>query len=157
MTTTADAHSPRPRIRPARPGDLLHVHQLERRCFPQPWPFEAFGRHLDAPAFLVAEVDGHIVGYVVGDRAPGFPGPVGHIKDVAVHPEYRRQGIARDLLSSALQRLAEDGVVRTNLEVRAGNEAAISLYRSLGFTPWRTREGYYPDGEAALVMTHQFD
>lgn len=157
MTTTADAARSHPRLRPARVGDLLDIYRIERDCFEQPWPFEAFQRHLDAPAFLVADVGGEIVGHVVGDVSPGFPGPVGHIKDLGVHPDHRRQGIGRLLLDRALARLQDAGAVRTTLEVRASNAPAIALYRSTGFEPWRNRAGYYPDGEDALVMLHRSD
>lgn len=157
MTTTAETAGTDPTIRPARPADLLDVHHIERRCFPQPWPFEAFHRHLDAPAFLVATVDATTIGYVVGDIGPGFPGPVGHIKDLAIHPDHRRQGIASQLLERALGRLADAGAVRVTLEVRASNEPAIALYRTAGFEPWRRRPGYYEDGEAAVVMARSLE
>ncbi len=155
MTTSVDAVDTTPRIRPAGTSDLLDVYRIERQSFPQPWPFEAFQRHIEAPAFFVAEVDTELVGYVVGDIAPGFPGRVGHIKDLAVHPAYRRRGVARKLLERALTQLEDHGVVRTSLEVRESNDAAIALYRSLGFEPWRTRPRYYPDGEAAIIMVHR--
>ena len=152
--TTATAGSPdHPTIRPAQPPDLLAVFRLERQCFPQPWPFEAFHQHLDATAFLVAVADGRVVGYVVGSVEAGFPAPVGHVKDLAVHPAYRRQGIAQELLARALARFVADGAVRANLEVRTSNDAAIALYRESGFSSERIRPGYYADGEAAVVMT----
>lgn len=154
MTVAARDASP-PRIRPARTADLLDIFRLERRCFEQPWPFTAFESHLDAAAFLVAIADGRVVGYVVGAVQSGFPGPTGHIKDLAVHPNYRRRGIARHLLSEALAHLYSAGAIRSMLEVRASNEPAISLYRSVGFLPTRRRPGYYDDGETAIVMTRE--
>lgn len=152
MTVSAQAASP-PHVRPARTTDLLTIYRIERRCFDQPWPFSAFESQVDAPGFLVATVEGRIVGYVVGSIAQGFPGPRGHIKDLAVHPEFRRRGIARSLLTSSLERLREAGAISAALEVRPSNVAAIDLYRSHGFEPTRMRENYYRDGEAALVMT----
>ena len=141
-----------PRIRPVKIDDLLEITRLERQCFDQPWPFTAFESHVDAVGFLVAIVDGRVVGFVVGSIHSGFPGPYGHIKDLAVHPAYRRRGIAQYLLTESLDRLATHGAIRAILEVRASNDGAISLYESADFRPARRRPGYYEDGEAAIVM-----
>lgn len=151
MTVTAEAVSP-PHVRPARTADLLTIYRLEQQCFDQPWPFTAFESHVDAPGFLVAIVDGRLAGYVVGAVEDGFPGPRGHIKDLAIHPDFRRCGIGRHLLSQSLTRLREAGAISAVLEVRPSNKAAVGLYRSLGFEPSHRRPGYYRDGEAALVM-----
>lgn len=156
MTVVAEEAS-FPRVRPARTSDLLHVYRLERQCFDQPWPFTAFETHVEAPGFLVAVADGQLVGYVVGALQDSFPGPTGHIKDLAVHPEYRRRGVARQLLSRSLRRLDAAGARRAILEVRESNDAAISLYYSVGFHPSRRREGYYADGEDAIVMSRPLD
>ena len=152
MTVTARA-APPPNVRPVRTTDLLSVYRLERRCFDHPWPFSAFESHVDAPGFLVATVDGRLAGYVVGSVEDSFPGPRGHIKDLAVHPDYRRRGIARRLLSESLRRLRAEGAIGAMLEVRPSNESAIALYRTVGFEAMRIREHYYQDGEAALVMS----
>lgn len=143
-------------IRPARRADLLDVFQLEKQCFPQPWPYAAFERHIEAVAFLIAAGPNGIVGYVVGDLTEGFPGSVGHIKDLAVHPDYRRRGIARELLTRALFLLDQEGAVRAELEVRKSNDAARALYREFGFEPYSEREGYYADGEDAILMHRSF-
>lgn len=156
MTVTASIAS-FPHVRPARSTDLLSVYRLERRCFEQPWPFAAFESQIDEPGFLVAIVDGRVAGYVVGSVHEGFPGPQGHIKDLAVHPDYRRQGIARHLLSRSLGRLRDAGAIGVMLEVRPSNEAAIDLYRSAGFERMGHRPGYYQDGEAAVVMRRSLD
>ena len=154
MTVTARDAIP-PRIRPARTEDLLDICRLERRCFDQPWPFSAFESHVEAAGFLVAIHDGRLAGYVVSSVHSGFPGAYGHVKDLAVHPAYRRRGIARYLLTESLDRLTQHGALRAVLEVRVSNTAAISLYESLGFQSARRRPGYYEDGETALVMTRR--
>lgn len=151
MTVAARTVVP-PRIRPVNVDDLLDITRLERECFDEPWSFTAFESHVDAVGFLVAIVDGRLVGYVVGSVHAGFPGPYGHIKDLAVHPAYRRRGIAKYLLTESLDRLATHGAGRAILEVRASNDAAKSLYRSVDFQPTRRRPGYYADGETAVVM-----
>jgi ribosomal protein S18 acetylase RimI-like enzyme len=60
------------------------------------------------------------------------------ITNVAVFPDYRRQGIARRLVVAAMQRAADRGAHRLVLELEADNEAARQLYDSLGYTLYDT-------------------
>jgi len=138
-------------VREATRADLLDVFGIEKRSFPQPWPYEAFERFLDEPGFLVAEGTG-IVGYVVADTMPNHGTSMGHIKDLAVDPERRGEGIGRLLLSEALGRLFLEGAGRVKLEVRASNEAAHALYRDFGFETHHVIPAYYDDGEDAHIM-----
>lgn len=139
-------------IRPATQADLLSVFRIEKTAFPQPWPFSAFERFLDEPAFLVGIRGAEIVGYVVADVTPNYGRDIGHIKDLAVHPDARRQGLGRTLLRRALSILRMAGAVLVKLEVRADNESAKALYRSEGFEPLRRIPRYYEDGDDAEVM-----
>ena len=139
-------------IRRADRADLLAVVRIERACFSDPWPHDAFERLLDEPAFLVAERADAVVGFVVADRTPNHGRDIGHVKDLAVHPEARGEGIGRALLRSALVRLRATGVAVVRLEVREGNDPARSLYADEGFEPVRRVGGYYRDGEDALVL-----
>jgi ribosomal-protein-alanine N-acetyltransferase len=145
--TPADAS-----IRRVERADLLSVVRIERACFSDPWPYDAFERLLDAPAFLVAERDGAVVGYVIADVTPNHGRDIGHVKDLAVHPETRGEGIGRRLLRSALARLRGVGAAVVRLEVREGNSVARSLYADEGFEPIRRVSNYYRDGEDALVL-----
>lgn len=156
--TTIDETTDAPlSIEPASRADLLSVYRIEQACFAQPWPYAAFEHNLDAAAFLLGRVDGRIAGYVVGDLVDQFPGPVGHVKDLAVRPEFRRRGIARHLLSRALFDLEAAGAVRAELEVRRSNDGARELYDEFGFERHGLRSGYYTDGEDAIVMTRPFE
>jgi ribosomal-protein-alanine N-acetyltransferase len=139
-------------VRQAERADLLTVVRIERASFTDPWPHDAFERLLDEPAFLVAERAGAVVGFVVADRTPNHGRDIGHIKDLAVHPDARGEGIGRTLLRSALARLRATGVAVARLEVREGNDRARSLYADEGFEPIRRVGGYYRDGEDALVL-----
>ncbi|MDB2225956.1 ribosomal protein S18-alanine N-acetyltransferase [Halorubrum ezzemoulense] len=139
-------------VRQAERADLLAVVRIERACFSDPWPHDAFERLLDEPAFLVAEREGAVVGFVVADRTPNHGRDIGHVKDLAVHPDARGEGIGRTLLRSALTRLRATGVAVVRLEVREGNDPARSLYADEGFEPVRRVGGYYRDGEDALVL-----
>lgn len=155
-------------IRPAERADLLAVLRIERGSFPQPWPYEAFQRYLDSPGFLVAVDDANrrqigddigdedpvvespVVGYVVADLVRSRGQPIGHIKNLAVHPDRRGEGVGSALLERALEVLSVTDTVK--LEVRASNDGARSLYRRFGFEQFRRVEGYYRNGEDALVM-----
>ena len=76
----------------------------------------------------------------------------GHITNVGVHPDYRRQHLAERLVTELLAKAEEKGAVRETLEVRKSNEPAICLYEKLGFQYAGTRRGYYPDNhEDALI------
>jgi ribosomal protein S18 acetylase RimI-like enzyme len=85
----------------------------------------AAGRDL----FLVAEVDGAVVGTVMG----GYDGHRGWVYAVAVLPEYRRRGIATALIRRLEADLAERGCVKINLQVRSSNPGVVSFYEGLGF------------------------
>jgi ribosomal-protein-alanine N-acetyltransferase len=147
------------RIRPAERADLLAVMRIEKASFPQPWPYDAFQRFVGRPGFLVADDRGGgpdgdpVVGYVVSDVIRNYGRPLGHVKDIAVHPDRRGEGIGRALLERALSTLSEARSIK--LEVRESNRVAIDLYRDYGFEPLRRRPRYYDDGEDAVVMVRE--
>ena len=141
-------------VRKAVRADLLEVFRIEKRSFAQPWPYAAFEGFLGEPGFLVADDEG-VVGYVVADATPNHGTAMGHIKDLAVAPERRGEGIGRLLLGEALGTLAVDGADRVKLEVRATNEAARSLYREFDFETHHVVPAYYDDGEDAHIMVRK--
>ncbi len=159
VTTTAPGGEPDDgvAIRRAERADLLEVARIEKRSFPQPWPFQAFEQFLEEPGFLVAADGPTVAGYVVADTVPDRGHPVGHVKDFAVHPELRDRGVGTRLLDRALSVLEGHGAERAKLEVRQTNESAISLYRRFGFTPSHLISSYYADGEAAAVLVVHFE
>lgn len=158
MTTPAAESSPSsPRVRQAVTADLLAVFRIEKASFPQPWPFGAFERYVGEPGFLVAETGAGVAGYVVADSVPNHGSPLGHIKDIAVHPEMRGQGVGSLLLERALGVLAARDVESVKLEVRQSNDRARSLYEEFGFEHAKTIPRYYDNGEDALVMLADTD
>jgi len=97
----------------------------------------------------VADRDGQIVGLLIGRAvADEF-----EILNMAVARAHRRRGIAGRLIKEALIGSSDAGAVHAHLEVRASNEAAISLYTQHGFTPSGRRERYYqrPAEDAILL------
>ncbi|ELY92511.1 ribosomal-protein-alanine acetyltransferase [Natrialba hulunbeirensis JCM 10989] len=144
-------------IRPAEQADLLAVVRIENESFPQPWPYDAFDRFLGEPGFLVADIHGQIAGYVVADVSASFGRQLGHIKDVAVHPDRRGMGVGSALLSRSIAVLAAHGADSIKLEVRRSNDGAKRLYRQFGFEPIRHVPGYYGNGEDAIIMVRQLE
>jgi ribosomal-protein-alanine N-acetyltransferase len=98
----------------------------------------------------VAEVDGRVVGMIVAwlfvDEA--------HIATLATHPDFRRQGIAQELLTYTLRYTSDEGAVSSFLEVRESNIAAQAMYRKFGYENTGRRKRYYKDNdEDAILMT----
>lgn len=154
-------------VRHAQRADLLAIHRIERASFSNPWPYEAFERYVEARGFLVAvdpEKSGSgpideapVVGFVVGTLTPNHGEDFGHIKDLAVHPDARREGVGATLLSASIDRLAANDARTVKLEVRESNSGARRLYRTHGFDPFRRVPAYYDDGEDAIVMIKSLD
>ena len=156
MTTSVTEASDERTIRAAERADLLAVVRIENASFPQPWPHDAFEGFLGEPAFLVAtDADGRVTGYVVADVTPNYGQDIGHVKDVAVHPDRRNEGIGSALIARALSTLGAQGARTAKLEVRESNESARRLYREFGFDVLRRVPRYYDDGEDALVMVRE--
>lgn len=147
------------KLRDARPEDMDRVIYINRTCLPENYsPAFFYSLQRAFPdLFLVAEVDGQVVGYIMCrvERSLFGLGPLkGHVISIAVLPEYRRRGIATAMLKTALARMRERyGARECYLEVRVSNHPAISLYRKLGFRKTRVIPKYYGDGEDAFVMT----
>ena len=144
------------RIVPMNADHLDEVAELERICFSAPWSRNMLAEELDnaLSAFLVALDDsGKVAGYaglqVVLDE--------GTILNVAVRPEYRRQGIAGKLLDVFLNFAQANRLSFLTLEVRASNYDAIALYGSRGFRSTGRRKNYYEHPkEDAIIMTREF-
>ncbi|WP_273836041.1 ribosomal protein S18-alanine N-acetyltransferase [Halococcus sp. PRR34] len=155
MTTTATDDRP-VRTRAADRADLLAVFRIEKASFPQPWPYRAFERFLGEPGFLVAD-SGEVVGYVLADVTPNGGRRIGHVKDIAVAPFARGQGVGATLLGRAIDVTRERNAGSVRLEVRESNEPALALYRRFGFSHRTTSPGYYADGEDAFVLVRDLD
>jgi len=134
-------------------GDLDQVGRIEKASFPErPYSRLDFASFLllARERFVVASLDGLVVGYVI---ATG--GREGSIQSIAVLPENRGKGIGEELLRSAIDHLAGRSE-RVTLLVDAGNGSAIRLYRRLSFTETgKVIKRYYPNGGDALEMARE--
>jgi len=141
--------------------DLESVIEINRTCLPENYAgFFFIDTYRSCPAgFILAEVGGRIVGYIMCRVEHGFSDirrlkfvRKGHIISVAVLPECRRNGVASELVKQALKALQEADAEECYLEVRSTNASAIKLYYKLGFSLARKVAHYYADGAEALVM-----
>lgn len=147
-------------------ADLPAVSRIESLSFDDPWPDTALGGELladDLRLPLVALVGGQMdEGQMDEGRAAGDP--VGylmswkvadqlHVLNIAVDPCSLRRGIATALLCEAARQALDLGMSEMTLEVRRGNDPALSFYRRHGFIKVGVREGYYAQtGEDALIL-----
>lgn len=123
---------------------------LEQACFAEPWSEKALELLTgnDATGAVCVE-NGTVVAYGGMMFAPGE----GQITNIAVSPEFRRQGAGREILSFLLKKAWEHGAESVFLEVRISNTAARALYRSAGFEEIGERKRFYRfPTEDAIVM-----
>ena len=139
-------------IRKMTSEDLPRVVEIDKLSMSNPWSERMYVTELknEGARCWVAELDRKVVSFLVLwmilDEA--------HIATIAVAPELRRQGIGQELLSFALENALKEGALTSLLEVRAGNTAALDLYRRFGYEEVGLRRGYYKDnGEDAVLMT----
>ncbi len=77
----------------------------------------------------------------------------GHITNIAVHPQFRQNGVGSMLMEELLKEAQTRGITSLTLEVRKSNESAKSLYRKYGFEEGGARKAYYADNqEDAIIM-----
>ena len=151
-------------IREFTPPDLESVIRINRECLPENYPVYFFKLHHERfpKAFLVAEANGRVVGYIMCRVEHGMlhtrphgklMGRRGHIISIAVVPDMRGRGIGKNLMIRAMEALRDYYKVdEYYLEVRVSNHVAINLYKKLGFEVVKTIKGYYLDGEDAYLM-----
>jgi ribosomal-protein-alanine N-acetyltransferase len=138
-------------IVPFRLRHLARVLRIERASFgAEAWPRKYFLElYRDCrDFFVVAKVGGRVAGYAVACAEKRNA----EIASLAVHPDYRRRGVAGVLMRHTLRELGAAGVGRVELMVRTGNTAGAQLYRSLGFRRVRMVPRYYEDGGDGFLM-----
>ncbi len=134
-----------------RDEDIDSVLDISSLSFSISWSKISYIQELTNPIakYLVAKIDNRVIGFIgtwiVLDES--------HITNIAVHPNYRKQGIASTLLEGLLSYCKDKGCVAYTLEVRSSNKAARSLYGKYNFKQEGIRKGYYADNkEDAIIM-----
>ena len=140
---------------PMTEAHVAAVAALEQVCFSDPWSEQSVRSELTNPLSLwLTALDGDTVAGYVGSQTVLDEAD---IMNVAVAPEYRRRGIARQLLDRLRDLLAAQGVRSLTLEVRASNEPAIALYEALGYVQVGRRPNYYfKPREDALILRKEW-
>ena len=138
--------------------ESIHVSQvaaLEKLCFSEPWSENSVAGELNNPLslWLVAVDEDCVAGYVGSQSVMGES----DMMNIAVSPNYRRQGVAEALIEELVCRLKDKGNHCLTLEVRSSNNAAIALYEKLGFAQVGRRPNYYRNPkEDALILRKEW-
>lgn len=129
---------------------------IENLSFKIPWSRSSITQEITenrSAVYLCAMADGKAIGYAgmwhICDE--------GHITNIAVHPEFRRNGVGCALMEALLKAAKELGISALTLEVKKSNYSAQRLYKKYGFTEEGFRKGYYADNnEDAIIMWKYF-
>jgi ribosomal-protein-alanine N-acetyltransferase len=137
-------------IRKFEPEDFPCVIDIERQVFNEhdPYFYMQFYETC-SDGFIVAEMNGMVIGYVVGFLAKEG---TGRVFSLAVHPAYQGRGAGSALLKELAGIFRNLGAVEIILEVRSGNIRARKFYEKHGFYQTGIVEKYYNDGENACLM-----
>jgi ribosomal-protein-alanine N-acetyltransferase len=123
---------------------------IERKVFNEHDPFLYIQFYETcSEGFIVAELNGFVVGYVVGFLASE---DTGRIFSIAVNPKFQNRGIGSLLLKDIIDVLRRYGAKEITLEVRTGNIRAKRFYERHGFFQNGFLEKYYSNGEDGIIM-----
>lgn len=119
--------------------DAPELAVLDKACFSVPWSEKSFSEEAENPiaTYFLAKMDEKIVGYCGVWLVSGE----GQITNIAVLPEYRKNGIASRLLKKVMEH--SKGAEQIILEVRESNAPAIGLYEKFGFFKAGIRKNFY--------------
>lgn len=146
-------------------GDIIPVMEINLRTLPEHYSdyfYESLIAELPE-AFVVAEISGKIIGYIMCKMEYGFSNfkklgfvKKGHVVSVAVIDEHRGKGIGSELVNESLKGVKMRQCGEMYLEVRCSNNDAVRLYEKLGFSINQRLKTYYRDGEDAYLMAINF-
>ena len=146
-------------------GDIIPVMEINLRTLPEHYSdyfYESLLEELPE-AFVIAEISGKIIGYIMCKMEYGFSNfkklgfvKKGHVVSVSVLEEYRNKGFGSALVDEAVKGVKIRQCGELYLEVRCSNTAAVKLYEKLGFTIQQRLKTYYRDGEDAYLMAVNF-
>ena len=137
------------------PAHVAQIVELEKICFSDPWSEKSIASELDNKlAFWLVATEGDTVAGYIGSQTVMDETDM---MNVAVHPDFRRRGIAEALVNGLVEELKNKGSHCLTLEVRASNEPAKALYGKLGFVQVGLRKNYYRNPrEDALILRKEW-
>lgn len=139
-------------IRDMREDDIPAVSEIEQISFSTPWSKESFLNEIyNKYAFSkVAVFEVNVIGYICAN----YLHHESHILNLAVHPDFRRRGVATILMNEAKKEMKKKGCVFLYLKVGVSNTGAQKFYELFGFKVETIRKKYYdnPDEDALLMM-----
>ena len=138
------------------PVHVSQIAQLEKICFSDPWSENSIASELDNKlAFWLVAAEGETVAGYIGSQTVMDETDM---MNVAVHPDFRRKGIAEALVNGLVEQLKTMDSHCLTLEVRASNAPAIALYEKLGFAEIGRRRNYYRNPrEDALILRKEWE
>ena len=135
------------------PVELYHLEEIiaiENSAFNIPWTKNQIKNDILSETdsenwvYIMDElVTGYIFGYIIHDEF--------HLNNIAVHPEYIRRNIGKELIRHIITRVISHDIKVILLEVSANNIPAQKCYKSLGFTQSGIRKDYYSKGDDAIL------
>lgn len=137
-------------------GQVAQIADLEKICFSDPWSENSIAFELENKLahWLVAQEGEMVAGYIGSQTVLGET----DMMNVAVHPDFRRRGIAETLVKRLVEDLQAMESHCLTLEVRASNAPAIALYEKLGFSQIGRRKNYYRNPrEDALILRKEWE
>jgi len=152
-------------IRRCDPTDIIPVMEVNLKTLPEHYSDYFYESLLDElpEAFLIAEISGKLIGYIMCKTEYGFSNfkklgfvKKGHVVSVAVIDEHRGKGIGSELVNESLKGVKMRQCGEMYLEVRCSNTDAVKLYEKLGFSINQRLKTYYRDGEDAYLMAINF-
>ena len=152
-------------IRRCDPTDIIPVMEINLKTLPEHYSDYFYESLLDElpEAFLVAEISGKLIGYIMCKMEYGFSNfkklgfvKKGHVVSVAVIDEHRGKGFGSELVNESLKGVKMRQCGEMYLEVRCSNNDAVKLYEKLGFSINQRLKTYYRDGEDAYLMAINF-
>jgi len=139
-------------LRKMETGDVAAVAKIEQICFSDPWSEKMVADLIDSSwdeVWVLETEENGLIGYINFRFIAGE----GELMRIAVLPELRGHGLSRKLMDKMTESASKNAVTDITLEVRAGNEPAIGLYKAYGFAGEAVRKGYYHNpAEDALIM-----
>ena len=143
-------------IETMKSSHVAQIAELEKICFSDPWSEKSIASELNNElAFWLTAIEGDLVAGYIGSQTVIDETDM---MNVAVHPDFRRKGIAEALVNALVEAMKSRGSRCLTLEVRASNEPAIMLYEKLGFSQIGRRKNYYRNPrEDALILRKEWE